>query len=318
MSSHGAHRGVSSKVSLHSSYHAGRTPWMIEPFAPFAPFEPNPLSTRTRIQDRDDPCYHVVRPPATVPHLHLLPETLMLTLSQVQFRYPHSDFSLRVARLHVAAGECVALTGPSGSGKTTLLHLAAGLLVPSAGGVSRAANADAPLEAPGARGAGRVIVDNVELSAQSEAARRRFRLTRLGLVFQSFELLPHLSARDNIELPSRLAGLLSSYEERLAPLAETLGITALLDRYPTRLSHGECQRIAIARAMLHGPAMLLADEPTGNLDPGKKQAVVELLLEACRDRGAAVLMATHDMELLAMFDRNIRVSEFAAAPGVAS
>ena len=219
----------------------------------------------------------------------------MLSISQAKYQYPQGDFLLCVTQLHVAAGECVALTGPSGTGKTTLLHLAAGILAPHTG---------------------RIKIGDFELSAQTDAVRRRFRLEQLGLVFQSFELLAHLTARDNIELPCRLAG--RAPDPSFASLVETLGISKLLERHPAKLSHGECQRVAIARALLHGPSLVLADEPTGNLDPANKQTVVELLLAACRERKAAVLMATHDSELLEMFDRTIAIASLAQPPGAAS
>ncbi|MDJ0973148.1 MAG: ABC transporter ATP-binding protein [Planctomycetota bacterium] len=198
-------------------------------------------------------------------------------------------FELHVPALHVEAGETVALIGPSGCGKTTLLNVIAGIHVPTAG---------------------HVRVGDLELfgstSRAPDAARRRFRISRIGLVFQAFELLDHLSVRENILLPFFVNTALEhtpAVDARLATIAERLGIAAYLARHPQALSQGERQRVAIARALVTDPALLLADEPTGNLDPDTGARILDLLFDAVREHEATLVMVTHDHGLLDRFDR---------------
>ena len=217
----------------------------------------------------------------------------MIAISNLEFRFPHSDFRLAVASLRVAQGERVAIIGPSGSGKTTLLHLVSGILSP-AGGTIR--------------------VQDRELNALGDAARRTFRITQIGLIFQSFELISYLDVYENILLPYRLNCALEFRPEvarRAEQLARETGIIHRLRSFPHRLSQGEKQRVAICRAMLPEPPLLLADEPTGNLDPSAKQRVVDLLFQQTERTGATLLMVTHDTELAARFPRVINCREFA-------
>jgi putative ABC transport system ATP-binding protein len=209
----------------------------------------------------------------------------MIALEDLEFRYPQSPFALRIPRGSFAAGEHTALIGPSGCGKTTLLNLLAGVLLP---------------------GRGSVTVSGEIVSALSDAARRDFRIRRLGLVFQNFELLDYLSVRDNILLPLRIGrGLKVTGEmrERAGVLAQRVGIADKLERYPGQLSQGERQRVAVSRALLLEPSLILADEPTGNLDPANKFLVLDLLVDYVREHGATLLAVTHDRELLDRFDR---------------
>ena len=189
-------------------------------------------------------------------------------------------------------GERVAVIGPSGSGKTTLLHLIAGIRTPEAG---------------------RVVAREVEVSALDEAGRRDFRLRHLGLVFQEFELLEYLTVLDNILLPYRIGRVLHlgrEVRERAAALAHGVGIGDKLRRYPDRLSHGERQRVAVCRALLPEPDLLLADEPTGNLDPANKGRVLEILLDYAEAHGATLVTVTHDHDLLPSFERVIDFKDF--------
>ncbi len=222
----------------------------------------------------------------------------MLTLDDVHFDYPRTagqdrGFALRVSRLAIAAGESVAMTGASGIGKTTVLRLAAGILSPSSGTISLAGEPLGPL---------------------SETARRRHRLEKVGFVFQDFRLLEHLDVMQNVLLPFRLGSMSldRDAERRAGELLERLGIGSLARRDVRRLSRGEQQRTAICRALVTSPAVILADEPTGNLDPANKRNILDALLGAARERSASVLAVTHDHDLLDAFDR---VVELDAADG---
>jgi len=217
----------------------------------------------------------------------------MIEIRALDFRYREGDFRLRVPELRIERGSKVALIGPSGSGKTTLLHLVAGILVPSAG---------------------RVAVNDVQVDGLGDAARRSFRIANVGFVFQDFELVEYLSVLDNIVHPYRLNGALRLTAEvraRAVALAREVGIEDKLARSVTRLSQGEKQRVAICRALLTRPPVLLADEATGNLDPANKSVVLRILLDYVERAGAALLAATHDHELLGDFDRVIDFRDFA-------
>jgi len=216
----------------------------------------------------------------------------IVELEAVRFRYPEGEFALAVPALRVAPGERVAIVGPSGSGKTTLLHLMAGIVAPQRG---------------------RVTVAGTEVSALDDRASRAFRLARIGLVFQEFELLEYLTVLENVLLPTRLDPARSPgapERERAKSLALRLGIAHVLTRHPRRLSQGERQRAAVCRALVTGPSLLLADEPTGNLDPPNKDLVLAALFEICREQGATLLTVTHDQDLVPRFDRAIDVKGF--------
>ena len=220
-----------------------------------------------------------------------------LEIRDLYFRYPEGDFALRVPSLYVAAGESVAFIGPSGSGKTTLLHLIAGIQA-------------APQ--------GRVATLDTDVTALAEPARRGFRAQRIGLVFQEFELLEHLSVRDNILLPYRIAPALrltSAVEERARSLAWSVDIGDKLERYADRLSRGEQQRAAVCRALLTEPSLVLADEPTGNLDPLNKGRVLDILFDYAREAGATLVTVTHDHELLDRFERVVDFKTFHSFDG---
>jgi putative ABC transport system ATP-binding protein len=192
-----------------------------------------------------------------------------------------------VTELHVAAGATVAVIGPSGSGKTTLLNLVAGILVPDSG---------------------RVTTDGVEVSSLQESARRDFRVHQIGLVFQEFELLEHLTVLDNILLPCRIVSSISVNQrrrDRAAELAAEIGIEDKLDRYVRKLSQGERQRVALCRALLLEPPLLLCDEPTGNLDPANKAHVLDVLFDYVNRHKTTMLTVTHDHQLLDRFDETI-------------
>lgn len=215
----------------------------------------------------------------------------MIDVSNLAFRYQDSDFTLRVERLEIGQGETVAVVGPSGSGKTTLLNLLAGVMLPDTGQVSIAGQAIHRLD---------------------DGARRDFRISRLGMVFQNFELLDYLSVLDNILLPLRIGRGMqvnAVAKERASELACQVGIGDKLRRHPDQLSQGERQRVAVSRALLLQPRLLLADEPTGNLDPSNKMLVLDLLLDYADRSGASLVTVTHDRELLPRFARVVDISE---------
>lgn len=191
---------------------------------------------------------------------------------------------LRGVNLTVAAGERVALTGESGSGKSTLLHLIAGL---------------------DAADGGEIALAGISVSDLSEAARAALRRDRLGLVFQQFNLIPSLSVEDNLLFQSRIAGRHDAGWH--AELVQRLGLGGLLKRYPEQLSGGQQQRVAIGRALAAKPLLLLADEPTGNLDEATADDVLALTRDLVARTGCGFLMVTHSARLAATLDRRIHL-----------
>jgi putative ABC transport system ATP-binding protein len=189
--------------------------------------------------------------------------------------------------LDIAAGEVVAVVGPSGSGKSTLLGLIAGLDTPSAGSV---------------------VVDGVEVTRLRENELARFRRRTLGFVFQSYHLIPTLTAAENVAVPLELAGVARPLTVARLRLAE-VGLAERADHYPVQLSGGEQQRVAIARAMALTPPLLLADEPTGNLDSSTGAQIVDLLLALNRERHSTLLLVTHDPALAARAGRAIALRD---------
>lgn len=187
--------------------------------------------------------------------------------------------------LEVAAGEVVAIVGESGTGKSTLLNLIAGLDLPDAGAVR---------------------VGGTDLAALSDDARTELRRVRLGFVFQSFLVLPHLSVLQNVELPLVLAGMAPAERAaRAQELLDAVGLGARTASMPRELSGGELQRVAVARALVHRPVLVLADEPTGNLDPDTAGLVLDTLLAELRSRGAAGVIVTHSAAAAARADRRL-------------
>jgi len=200
----------------------------------------------------------------------------VIDLHGVSRRYDAGPPALDDVSLTVAKGEAVAILGPSGSGKSTLLNLVAGLDRPTAGTVT---------------------VDGVRVDRLSEAAAARFRRERVGLVFQFFNLLDDLTVADNVALPAQLGGMTGREARRRATeLLTALGVDRHADAYPGRLSGGERQRVAVARALVNRPALLLADEPTGALDTASGAAVAQLLRDLHAD-GQTIVLVTHDAAL---------------------
>jgi len=204
---------------------------------------------------------------------------------------------LKNITLDVAAGGFLAILGPSGSGKSTLLGLLAGLDRPTSG---------------------RVWLDGVDLAALDEDARARLRGEKVGFVFQSFQLIPTLTAKENIQVPLELRG--ERANGRADELLERVGLRDRGHHYPAQLSGGEQQRVALARAFSHRPRVLFADEPTGNLDAATGDRVIELMAELNREAGTTLVLVTHDQSLAGRAGRIVRlrdgamVSDTAASP----
>ena len=221
----------------------------------------------------------------------------MIEIEGLSFRYPGGSFVLDIPGFRVASGEKLAVIGPSGSGKTTLLNLIAGISTPDQGAVQ---------------------VGDTQVSELDDRRRRDFRIRNLGLVFQDFELLDYLNVLDNILHPYRITRALrldAGVRERAVGLAGCMGIGDKLRRRVNDLSQGEKQRVAICRALLPGPALLLADEATGNLDPDNKALILDLLFDSVDAHGATLLAVTHDHELLPRFDRVIDFATFRSRAG---
>ena len=192
---------------------------------------------------------------------------------------------LRNISLAVTRGEAVGLVGPSGSGKSTLLMTMAGLERPDSGSIT---------------------IDGVSLDGLSEDALAKFRGARIGIVFQAFHLIPTMTALENVAAPLELAGLKDAFTRAAAELA-AVGLDQRLSHYPAQLSGGEQQRVALARALAPRPSLLIADEPTGNLDEATGRAIIDLLFDLRAQRGATLVLVTHDLALAARCDRTIRL-----------
>ena len=219
--------------------------------------------------------------------------------------------ALRGVDLDILVGEVLAVTGPSGSGKSTLLHVMAGVLVPDAGSVGyHGGKASGDVSAQAAEDI------SVNIAALDEAARSRLRLNEFGFIFQFGQLLPDLSALDNVTIPLLLAG--APRRKALARARETLGELGLsehLDKRPGQLSGGQAQRAAVARALVTSPRILFADEPTGSLDSLAAERTMEVLLASVRSRGASLVIITHDARVAAYADREVTVRDGRIGPG---
>ena len=213
---------------------------------------------------------------------------MLLELQDVSKSYPTGEGVLQVLRgvsLALAAGESLALTGESGSGKSTLLHLAGGLDRPESGAI-------------------RFL--GTDIAGLGEAALAAFRRDSVGLVFQQFNLIPSLDVGANLAFQARLGGRHDA--AWTARLAERLGLARLMDRYPEQLSGGQQQRVAIGRALAARPRLILADEPTGNLDEATGDKVLDLMLALMAETGAALLMVTHSARLAARLGRRLHLA----------
>lgn len=214
----------------------------------------------------------------------------MIQLYKVSRTVPSGGEALTILHpldLVIPDGQFLAILGPSGSGKSTLLGLVAGLDYPSSG---------------------KIEIDGQEITRMNEDELARLRSRKIGIVFQSFHLVPSLTAYENVIVPMEIARL-ADPEERSRQLLDDVGLTQRAHHYPSQLSGGEQQRVAIARAFANNPSILLADEPTGNLDTQNGKMIFELLIKMNRDRGTTLVLVTHEKELAEQADRQIHLRE---------
>ena len=217
---------------------------------------------------------------------------MQLGIHSMEFNYGEGSFCLSIPELGIQSGEHVAFIGPSGSGKTTLLRLLARIVTPQSGMVN---------------------AGDIGVNRMSDAERRSFRISKIGFVFQDFRLINYLNIRENMLLPYRLNTALklnTNVKNRLVKLAEILLLTDKLLSPIDELSQGEQQRTAIGRALLPKPRLILADEPTGNLDPASKTQVLDLLFDQSKEYESTLVMVTHDHAMLDRFDRVIDFAKF--------
>ncbi len=213
----------------------------------------------------------------------------MLTVQDVTKSFPGADGDVPVLRgvtLGLARGETLALTGESGSGKSTLLHLVGGLDTVDTG---------------------TIMVNGREITTMNDTARAALRRSDVGVIFQQFNLIPSLTVQANIAFQARLAGKHDAVQ--VARMSEALGLTPHLTRYPEALSGGQQQRVAIARTLAARPSLVLADEPTGNLDEATASDVLDQMLELVRETGAALLMVTHSQSVARRMERHVHLSQ---------
>jgi putative ABC transport system ATP-binding protein len=224
--------------------------------------------------------------------------SVMIRVRDLVMRLPSGGRSLTILdgiTLDVGAGEVCAITGPSGSGKSTLLGLIAGLDRPSAGSIA---------------------VAGVEITGLDEDALAKFRRATVGYVFQSYHLIPTMTAVENVAVPLEIAGEPDALE-RARGLLGDVGLADRAHHYPVQLSGGEQQRVALARAVALGPGLLLADEPTGNLDSATGAQIIELLLALNRRHGSTLVLVTHDEALAGRADRVVKLHDGRIANGAA-
>lgn len=215
----------------------------------------------------------------------------IVELNNVVYSYPGESFILNAPNLCINRGSKTALIGSSGCGKTTLANLIGGIHLPLQGSIR---------------------IQGETISEMSEAQRRDFRISKIGFIFQEFELLDHLNLEENIQLPyfvNTSMTLTPEVRNRAKELCETVGLGKKLKRRPNELSQGEKQRLAICRALLTHPPLVIADEPTGNLDPDNTRSIMELISSQVESRGLTLIMITHDRSLLTYFDQIVDLNE---------
>jgi len=216
----------------------------------------------------------------------------MITLENIFFKYPDSEFKLSIDHLNFDTGSKTAIIGSSGYGKTTMLNIIAGISLSKKGNV---------------------IIDNNNINKLTDKERRDFRIRNIGFIFQDFKLIPYLNLMDNILLPFRINNVIHIEKEtiqRAYDLAEELGIEDKLKKYPSKLSQGEKQRVAICRALLNRPSIILADEPTGNLDPENKKKIMEILFSSVKKFNTTLITVTHDHDMLEGFEKIVDFKVF--------
>jgi len=221
-------------------------------------------------------------------------EEFVVKINELNFRYDVGDFQITIDDFKVKANEKLAIVGPSGIGKTTLLNLLAGILTP---------------------GKGSIVVADYNIAELGHEDRQDYRALKMGLVFQEFELLEYLSVLDNVLLPFRVSPVLKLNNEVIdnaKKLCSEIGLGDKLNRYPGHLSQGERQRVAVCRALVTNPVLLLCDEPTGNLDRVNRDHVIDMLFRYSETKAAPLIIVTHDQDLVGRFDMSFDMNEVAA------
>ena len=218
-------------------------------------------------------------------------ENLILQIRDLHFQYPASDFKIEISDIKITQGRKIAISGKSGSGKTTLIHLISGILKPQSG---------------------EILFYNKSITDMNDKEIRKHRILNIGFIFQEFELLEYLNVMDNLILPYKINKSLvldAEIKDKAKEIANRIGIGNKLDQHPKQLSGGERQRLAIARALITSPPLIIADEPTGNLDEKTSNIVMDEITDQVSYTNSTLIMISHNNELISSFDEIIDIQE---------
>ena len=218
-------------------------------------------------------------------------ENLILQIRDLHFQYPASDFKIEISDIKITQGSKIAISGKSGSGKTTLIHLISGILKPQSGEI--------------------LFYDKL-ITDMNDKEIRKHRISNIGFIFQEFELLEYLNVMDNLILPYKINKSLvldAEIKDKAKEIANRIGIGNKLDQHPKQLSGGERQRLAIARALITSPPLIIADEPTGNLDEKTSNIVMDEITDQVSYTNSTLIMISHNNELISSFDETIDIQE---------
>ena len=218
-------------------------------------------------------------------------ENLILQIRDLHFQYPASDFKIKISDIKITKGSKIAISGKSGSGKTTLIHLISGILKPQSG---------------------KILFYDESITDMNDKEIRKHRILNIGFIFQEFELLEYLNVMDNLILPYKINKSLvldAEIKDKAKEIANRIGIGNKLDQHPKQLSGGERQRLAIARALITSPPLIIADEPTGNLDEKTSNIVMDEITDQVSYTNSTLIMISHNNELISSFDETIDIQE---------
>ena len=218
-------------------------------------------------------------------------ENLILQIRDLHFQYPASDFKIEISDIKITQGSKIAISGKSGSGKTTLIHLISGILKPQSG---------------------EILFYDKSITDMNDKETRKHRISNIGFIFQEFELLEYLNVMDNLVLPYKINKSLvldAEIKDKAKEIANRIGIGNKLDQHPKQLSGGERQRLAIARALITSPPLIIADEPTGNLDEKTSNIVMDEITDQVSYTNSTLIMISHNNELISSFDEIIDIQE---------
>lgn len=218
-------------------------------------------------------------------------ENLILQIKDLHFQYPASDFKIEISDIKITQGSKIAISGKSGSGKTTLIHLISGILRPQSG---------------------EILFYDKSITDMNDKEIRKHRISNIGFIFQEFELLEYLNVMDNLILPYKINKSLvldAEIKDKAKEIANRIGIGNKLDQHPKQLSGGERQRLAIARALITSPPLIIADEPTGNLDEKTSNIVMDEITDQVSYTNSTLIMISHNNELISSFDETIDIQE---------